>query len=233
MVKPAWVNWALLPGTIVSEMAYIFGCLITGGEVRRAKLIEMPGKGKAAGGEPTTNASSGLKIVGAILASLVAMVACIAVILLARELLGASIIEALAVRQGIADGGLPKSLPKSWDAFWGQVNHQVLLLRQICETFGSRGRLDWRGAVFVYLALCLSIRLSPVTRPMRPTLAAVVVIAAAVALVGLAWDRFSGLIDDVWPLLTYIWSSLLFVLVATLLVRGLAGLIGILAGRKA
>ena len=55
LVKPAWVNWALLPGTVVSEMAYIFGCLITGGEIRRAKL--MPDGGGRKGntdGEPAT-----------------------------------------------------------------------------------------------------------------------------------------------------------------------------------
>ncbi len=46
LVKPTYVHWALLPGTIVSEMAFIFGCLITGGEVKRAKLIEGPGGGK-------------------------------------------------------------------------------------------------------------------------------------------------------------------------------------------
>ena len=50
MVRPAWVNWALLPGTVVSEMAYIFGCLITGGAIRRATLLDVPGVGRAGQG---------------------------------------------------------------------------------------------------------------------------------------------------------------------------------------
>ena len=41
MVRPAWVNWVLLPGTVVSEMAYIFGCLITG---RQTQLKRRGGK---------------------------------------------------------------------------------------------------------------------------------------------------------------------------------------------
>ena len=54
IVKPGRVNWALLPGTVVAEMAYIFGSLITGGEIRRAKLMDAgkggPGRGKSSPG---------------------------------------------------------------------------------------------------------------------------------------------------------------------------------------
>ena len=49
LVKPAIVHWALLPGTFVSEVAYIIGCLITGGEIKRAKLMD---NGGAAGKGP-------------------------------------------------------------------------------------------------------------------------------------------------------------------------------------
>jgi len=87
--------------------------------------------------------------------------------------------------------------------------------------------------LFVYLAACLSIRLSPVTRPMRPTLAAAVIISALIALLGVIWRRVDGLVDDAWPLLTYIWASLLFLLVVTLLARGIVALVRILAGKKA
>jgi len=232
MVRPAYVHWALLPGTVVSEMAYIFGCLITGGEIRRAKLIEMPtakaGKGDA---EPSTDASPGLKVIGPVLASLLAVVACVAAILVARKALGARVIEQFAIDNGLFSAGLPQSLPMSWNEFWLQVDDQVILLRHICETYGSREWFDWRGVLFVYLGLCLSVRLSPVTRPMRPTLAAVVVIAAVIAIVGLVWPRFSGLMLDIWPLLAYIWASLLLLLVVTLLINGIVALVRVLAGR--
>ncbi len=233
MVKPGWVHWALLPGTVVSEMAYIFGCLITGGEIRRAKLIEMPGAtGTGSKTEPTTDAAPGLKLIGPVLASLFAMIACIAAILLARRLLGASIIENFTANRGLFTGGLPQRLPTTTDEFWGQLNGQIALLRQMCRTFGGDAWFNWRGVLFVYLAACLSVRLSPVTRPMRPTLGAVIAIAAGIAVVGLIWRRFSSLMDDIWPLLTYIWASLLFLLVVTLIIRGIVGLIRILAGKS-
>jgi hypothetical protein len=59
LIKPAATAWLLLPGTIVSEMGYIFGCLITGGEIRRAKLIDAGSKPKPGegGGASTFPAS--------------------------------------------------------------------------------------------------------------------------------------------------------------------------------
>jgi len=234
MVKPAWVNWALLPGTIVSEMGYIFGCLITGGEVRRAKLIDSAKpKGKQPAGETATDASSGLKALGAVVASLISMVACFAAVVAALELLGTDVVKALTVNAGLLRGGLPQELPLTWNALWAMIDGQVLLLRRMCETLASSAVLSWRGVLFVYLAACLSIRLSPVTRPMRATLAAAVIISALIALLGVIWRRVDGLVDDAWPLLTYIWASLLFLLVVTLLARGIVALVRILAGKKA
>lgn len=234
LVPPRWVNIALLPGTVVSELAYIFGCLITGGEVRRAKLMDGGGggggKGKSKGdsgggdGGPTSDASPGLKGLGLVLASLLAIAACGAGILLVHSLLGEPVMQEF-------DARLPQDVPTGWAAFWSHLNTQVSLVRLTAETYGDLSWLDWRVPLFVYLALCLSIQLAPVRRPMRPTLAAVVLIAALIAVIGVLSDRFRGLIGDVWPLLTYVWSSLLLVLAATLIIRGVVGLVNILRGK--
>ncbi len=235
LVKPSRVSWALLPGTVISEMAYIFGCLITGGEIRRAKLIPpRDGKGGEAESEPTAEAAAGLKFVGPIVAALLAIVACGAAIVAVHALLGEPVIRQFRVgTHGLLPvAALPKELPTSWDGLWGQVEGQVSLLRRMCETWGGAKWTNWRVPLFVYLSLCLSVRLSPVRRPVRPTLGAVVAIAAAIALVGLIWRRFDGLMEDIWPLLTYVWASLLFMLVITLLLRGIAALVRILAGKE-
>ena len=87
LVRPRWVNWALLPGTIVAEMAYILGCLITGGEIRRAKLMDGGGGGggrrggktdgsSAGEAEPTTEAEPKFRILGPIVAAWLSLVAC-------------------------------------------------------------------------------------------------------------------------------------------------------------
>lgn len=233
--KPRWVDWALLPGTIVSEMAYIFGCLITGAEVRRAKLIssETSGRGARHTGQ-ATEATPKLKTVGPTIAALVAIVGCMAAIVIVHSLLGGPVIgKFIASDAGGGESMLAPALPTSWDGFWDGLRGQVDLVRRMCETWVLADWTDWRVVLFVYLALCLSIRLAPVSRPVRPTLAAAIVISALIALAGLLSDRFTGLVTDLWPLLTYVWASLLLLLLLVLLARGVVSLVNVLAGKRA
>jgi hypothetical protein len=238
LVRPQYVNYALLPGTIVSEMAYIFGCLITGGEIKRAKLIDSGGgKGPSAGGEGGTTASATvaaprLKFIGPAVASLLAIVACGAAILAVHAYLGKPVIETFsAAVNSMSAKALPASLPGSWDGFWELMAQQVRLLQKACETYGDLHWLNWRVPLFVYLAACLSIRLAPARKEVRAMLASAVLVAGAIALAGALSDRFHTLMLDLWPLVTYVWASLLFLLVVTLLVRAIVALVKVLAGK--
>jgi len=225
LAKPTWVNWVLLPGTVVSEMGYIFGCLVTGGEIRRARLLPQAKGNGGKEGEPQTEASAGVKYVGPIVASLISILACGASILASHALLGKPVIDVFATSGGIMQpAALPQELPAGWQGFWDQATRQVWLLRRMCETWGQINWLDWRVPLFVYVSLCLSVRLSPVSRPIRASLAAAVAVAAVIAATGLGWPRFSSLMQAVWPLLTYVWASLLFLLAVTLLGLGLVRL---------
>ena len=235
LARGAWVNWALLPGTVVSEMGYIFGSLITGGEIRRARLMPEGGRQSrsAAHGEPTAEAAPRLKVIGPIIAAMIAIIACAAAIILIHSLLGEPVIDQFITADGLLRAGrLPGELPGSWAGLWDQLEGQLALLRRISETWAEVDWRNWRTGLFVYLSICLSVRLGSVGRNFRATLAAVVVIAAMIALVGLIWTKFSDLMDDIWPLLTYIYTLLLFLLFVTLLVRGIILLAGVLMGRK-
>ena len=228
MIKPRRVGWALLPGTVVAEMAYIFGCLITGGEIRRAKLMSGGGGGaaaprrKASGGEeaePTTEATPKFRFLGPMVASFMCTVACGAGIIVARSLLGGPVIDEFA--GGGSGASLPQALPGSTAAFWFQLEGHLGLLRRMSATWLEVDWLNWRVPLFVYVSVCLSIRLAPVRRSLRATLAAVVVLAGGIALVGVIWSRFDGLMrNNLWPLVTYTWSLLLFLLAVSLIVRG-------------
>jgi hypothetical protein len=234
--KPVWVNWALLPGTLVSQMAYICGCLITGGEINNAKMV--PGKGDSGGGQPQTSDSPRLKIIGPVTASLMAIVACGASILVVHNMLGKPVIETFSGGGGWsffstpAKSELPKDLPRSWDAGWELVGEQVQLLKHTCEVWWDLDWANWKVALFVYLGICLAVRLGPVSRPIRPTLVAVCVIAGVIAITGGLNKDFANLIDDVWPLLTYVWASLLAMLIGTLAVLGVVSLWRILTGKE-
>ena len=234
--KARWVDWALLPGTIVSEMAYIFGCLITGAEIRHAKLISSESK-TGTTTAPATEATPKLKVVGPIIAALVAIVACMAAIVIVHSLLGDPVIGqfAPALEQPLqtSHAMLPQALPTSWAGFWDSLRGQVDLLERTCTTWGGATWFNWRVPLFVYLAICLAIRLAPVSRPVRPTLGAAVVVSVLIALIGLVSANFQHVISDIWPLLTYVWASLLVVLTLVLLAHGAVYLTGVLSGKRA
>ncbi|MDP7637266.1 MAG: hypothetical protein QF577_06940 [Phycisphaerae bacterium] len=225
--KPAWVNWALLPGTVVSEMAYIFGCLITGGEIQKAKLV--PDAGNSGSGEPKTSATPRWKFIGPIIASLIALVASGAAILVLNHVLGQPVMEQF--RLAVAEP-LKQELPTTWDGLWIHLSDQLRILRGICEMCPKLQWKNWRVGLFVYLAICLTVRLGPVSRPIHATLGAAIAASAVIALIGvISGEQFAALIKDIWPLLTFMWASLMLLLVGTLIVRGLTALWKILAGK--
>ena len=233
--KPAQVNFALLPGTLVSQMAYIFGCLITGGEIKNARMV--PAKGDSGGGAPRTSDTPRLKVVGPLVASLMSLVACGAAILAVHKALGKPVIDSFAGGTGgyifsaPAKTELPRDLPRSWDAGWKLAADQVHLVKHMCETWWDLDWKNWRVVLFVYLAICLAVRLGPVSRPIRPTLGAVCAIAGVIAIIGAIDKDFTNLIDSFWPLLTYVWASLLTLLVGTLAVLGAVALWRIMTGK--
>ena len=242
LANPAIINWVLLPGTIISEMAYIFGCLITGGEIKKAKLMP-DGGAKGEGGSAATEASPKLKFIGPAVAALMAIVVCGGAILAAQSLLGAPVVTQFNNQQNSA--ALPpmysaasfhkKATPESFhgyvNATWDQLHHQATLLRKTTDTLSELKWSDWRVPLFLYLAACLAIRLSPAKRPLRPTLAAAVFISLIIGVIGALTD--SKLMYDLWPLLTFIYSITLLMLVITLAVCGLVTLAKALLGKGA
>jgi len=228
MVRPAWVNWVLLPGTLVSEMAYIFGCLITGGEIRHAKLLS--GSGDGDGAEPATEAAPRWKLLGPVVASLLAILACGAAIALADRLLGEPVMDEFGFTRALADPAGPSRALTRWQTLWSRLDNQLRLLRRTCETFGRLDWSNWRVPLFVYLAACLSVRLAPVRRDLRATLAAAGILAALIVAVGAVSRRFEQIVEPVRPILTYVWGTLLLLLAVSLLIRGVVGFVRILRG---
>jgi len=233
MLQPAWIDWVLLPGTVIGEMSYMFGCLITGGQVNRAKLLELPALrgarrgGVAADGQAKTQSKPRLAGLGPIDGVAASMLACLAAIVLLCSALGKSVVVEFITGDGLlASASLPRSLPGRWDALWDQMEVQLELARRTYETWGRLDLLDWRQVLFVYLTVCLSVRIAPPGRPLRTILVAAAAMALLVAAAGLIVGIGGrSIMEKLWPVLTYVWSTLLALLAATLLVRGAVGLV--------
>lgn len=231
MLKPSVVAWVLIPGTLVCEMTYILGCLITGGEVRRARII--PSGDGANQADPSTEDTPRIKVLGPIVASLLSLVAGIAGILLIRWLLGSPVLEEFMLAGGLWNmPAVPRELPGSWEGFWQLIASQVDLLRHTTEFWGELEWTEWRVPLFVYLSICLTVRLAPAGRDLRWTLLSAAVLAVLVAVAGLISSEFDNLVHDVWPLVTYLWGTLLFLLTLTAVIRGFIALGRVLAGKR-
>ena len=221
------VSWILLPGTLISEMAWILGALVTGGEVRKARLIQADG-GSAEG----TESQGGLKI-GPLVSALLAIVACATAVVLLDRWLGQSVLWAFSVDLAILPREvLPQALPGSWDAFWQIVSDQPILMKRICETFGELTWSEWQTPVFIYLSVCLAVRLAPARRNLRATLGAVVVLSILIGLTGLVWKDFADSIQNLWRLLTYLYALVLTLLGAMLLAWAAVSLVRVFTGKS-
>ena len=230
LISPGWVSWALLPGTIVSEMSYIFGCLITGGEIRRARIMpDMQEKDKEP--QAPTEAAPKLRLVGPIVASLICIAACGAGIIISNQFFGQEVISKFEASAPLGvqptneqtQATVQQALPGDWNSFWNQLEGQVRLIRRTLQAWGGLDWLQWHVPLFVYLVVCLAVRMAPAGRPFVPTLLAVVLIAGVIRIVGLMNTQFENIMQNLWPLLTYVWSTLLLLLVISLLLHAIVG----------
>ena len=212
------MDWVLLPGVLVAELAYVSGCLITGAEICSASLFPT-GSGRNA----MTQATPRVKVAGPLASALIAMAGCVAVIIAVHGLLDKPV-----VRDFIMAGGDLSALPATSQEFWDFPGSQIKLVQKMYETCLNADWLNWRVPLFVYVALCLSIRLGPVRRPVRPTMGAAVLAGIILALVQQAGGEWPGRIEGLWLLLTYIWASLLLALLVVALVRGAVYLVKVL-----
>ena len=221
LMSPHWVSWALLPGTVVSEMSYIFGCLITGGEIKRARI--MPDQEQEKESQAPTEATPKLRLTGPIVASLICIAACGAGIILSNQLFGQEVITSFDQSQQNFHtyATVSDQLPHDWNSFWDQLEGQVTLLRRTLWAWGNLDWLQWQVPLFVYLAVCMAVRMAPAGRPFLPTLLAVVLAAGIIRLVGLLNVEFENIMQQFWPLLTYVWATLFLLLVMSLLLHAI------------
>ena len=77
LIQPRMVNMLLLPGTLVAQLGYILGLLITGGTVNNTTLIKDDDSGEP---ETGSEVKTRVPIVGTIVVALLPMIGCAAAI---------------------------------------------------------------------------------------------------------------------------------------------------------
>ena len=221
LVRPRWVNIALLPGTALVQLGSIATTLLTGQTVRDAALFA------GEDGEPRQGSGGPARFprLAGMLEAVTPTVLCLVAIGLAARYVGGKGIAPLFA------GSLEKTAPLSVAAFWRMVHDQVSLMQQTLDGLARCDPRQWRVLVFVYLLVCLSVRAAPAGERFRPLIVAIAVLTVAAGLAATLFGSVSHYMERGWPLLSLVVGTLSLLLVATLLIRSGVALAKIISGR--
>ncbi len=220
MVRPRVVNSILLPGTLLAQLGRVMGLLISGGTVNNTTLMR-----DDEAGEPETDhkARSKIPVLGPVLVAMLPLLACAAGVYLATRELGGDIL----VR--VSGHPVAQTLPLSVAAFWGLLRDTITLVERIVNAMTGGDLIYWRTVLFMYLVVCLTVRMAPLPGNLRGSLGAIVLLGVLAAVMGSALPAAARTVQNGWVVLTFSVGVLLLLLVVSLLVRGAVGLIKVLA----
>lgn len=217
MVQPKIVNWVLLPGTLVAQVGYIVGMLVTGGTINNTSLVK-----DDESGEPQTGGDEKpkLPVVGSIIIALLPMAGCAVAIYWAARYFGAQFLKATA------DLGFNATLlPVSLESFFATIRGGLGLAEHFVGTVRAADLGNWETLLFLYLAVCLTVRMAPLTGNIRGALGAIVLAGILGFLAGKILQPTGGAFAAAWPLVIFCVAVLLCLLILSLLAAAVVGLV--------
>ena len=224
LLKPRVVNAILLPGTLVAQLGHVVGLLVTGNAVTNLRLM---GDNKTGAPEADTpKEPAGVPILSPALVGLLPLVFCAACLHVAAQQWGGVILAELA---GMPQTLVAQSLPASRAEFWDLLRNAVTQMEQMVGAIVRSDLPNWPTALFLYLAICLTVRMAPFPGNRRGALVAVLVASAVVAVLASVVPAVRTFIEDrSWPALSVAVATLLCLMLASLVVAGAVGLAKVL-----
>ena len=224
LVKPRVVNAVLLPGTLVAQLGHVLGLLITGNPVRNTELMSDDDKGDPKSEQPERQK---IPILGPILVGLLPLIACGGGLFLAAKLFGSGVLGSLS---GGSAFMLPQQLPTSIAAFWELLRSLITAMESMCGAVAASNLQNWPTLLFLYLAICLTVRMAPFEGHQRGAIGAIaltgVVTAVLGSVIGPAQDF---ILTSSWQILSFAMATLLTLLLGSLLITGVVRLVRIVA----
>lgn len=223
MVKPRVVNAVLLPGTLVAQLGHVLGLLISGNSVQNTTLM-----GDDERGEPQseTPEQSRVPVVGPILTGLLPLVACCGCLYMAAYWWGGSVLSGMMQQAAVQ---VPQVLPTTLPAMWELLRTLVTVSETMLNSIIRADLANWSTVLFLYLAVCLTVRMTPMEGNRRGALAAIFFAGLIIALLASFSPRVQSFLQSSWPILSFAVGMLLFLLMVSLVVRGVVGLVRVLA----
>ena len=216
LVPPKVLNGVLLPGTLIGVLGHVLGLLITGATVNNTTLYRDDGSGDP---ETTVHPKPRIPILGHIVIGLLPLLACGAGIFFLTRYLGGPLLVRL--QPNMVSPRLPSTLSEVWQF----IRDQVTLTERLVEAARAADFRDWKTGAFSYLLICLVVRIAPFPGNLRGALGAIITLGVASAAVASLFDAADPRIQSAWDVLNLTVASLLFLLLASLVLRGLIGLV--------
>lgn len=224
MVPGKLFHALLLPGTLIAQLGHVLGLLITGATVNNTTLIKDDESGEP---ETTPDPKPRVPVIGPIIIGMLPLLACgTGIYFVAREL-GRTHMERLS------RSAVTSALPTSLAGVWQLMRNQVTLVESWVNVTRSANFSNWQTWLFFYLLICFAIRMAPFVGNLRGSLAAIVILGLAAALISSLFDVADPRVQHGWSVLNLTVATLYFLLLVSALLRGLVGLIRILHANEA
>jgi hypothetical protein len=226
----ATTDWLMLPATLLGEIAYSAGRLMTGRPAYGGLISP-----RDASTDPCRSPLTGKHgLLVAMLASALTILSCSSAVLLLTRYLGGEVVRSMVLADGLHSlTALPKELPRDWAELWATLAGQLDLLRRLLEGWANVDWANWKVPLYVLLTAMLAVRLGPVRHDARGTLAVWAILAGLLAALAAAFKPIrDALTGDIWYVLTYLWAMLLLLLAGTLLAAGALTLLRLVVPAK-
>lgn len=223
LAKPRILNALLLPGTLVGLVGHVLGLLITGATVRDTALFKDDESGEPA---TTSDPKPRIPIVGPIIIAMLPLLACAAAIHASTKYLGRGV--ASRMKTDIIGPVLPTTL----GGFWQMLRDLISLTESVLLGILRADLTFWPNLLFVYLLVCLAIRMAPFPGTMRGALGAILLLGGAAAITTSLFAFDAPAVATGWRVLNLTVGCLLLLTLMALLLRGGAILIGLARDRE-
>lgn len=223
MLKPRTVNSILLPGTLVAQLGHVAGLLVTGATVTNTTLYKDDESGEP---EMTQDPKPRIPVVGSIIIGMLPLLSCAVAIFLVIRFMGGSIVSEMKPHTVAA------ALPTTLAMFWDLLRDQISLVESTVSAARGADWSQWQVWLFVYLVICLTVRMAPFPGTLRGSLLATIVLGLLAALILSVAGKGQASFEAGWSVLSLSVATLLFLLLVSLLVRGTVSLTKLLAGNK-
>jgi hypothetical protein len=215
MVRPKVFNIVLLPGTLVAQLGHVLGLLVTGATVSNTSLV---GDDESAAPRTTRDPKPRIPLVGPIVIGMLPLIACGVAIFVVARFLGGALLGQMSA--AVAGPTLPGSLAGTWQL----ARDLVTLTESFTVALRAADYGSWRTWVFLYLLVCLSVRMAPFPGYLRGSLIAILLLGIVLALIASLFGVGDPRMVSGWAILNLTVAVLLLLLLVSLLVRGGIGL---------